>query len=181
VDWLLLELRSTPTGATIDRSVGLLLSNGTIVDGYTDGPLEFPNAPDGNYFLVVKHRNHLAIMSATPITLPNTSPYDFTSAMSKAYGVITPMADLGGGKFGLWGGNVIPDIRLRASGPGTVNDVNKIEVILGSPNNIMNNVYNLADVNFDGKVRATGPGTVNDYNKLITFLGALNLIVTQPF
>jgi hypothetical protein len=39
------------------------------------------NAPDGNYYLVIKHRNHLAIMSAAAISLNGNSSvlYDFTN------------------------------------------------------------------------------------------------------
>jgi hypothetical protein len=181
VDWVLLELRSTPTGPTVGRSVGLILNDGTIVDGYTNGPLEFQDVSEGKYYVVVKHRNHLPVMSAAPVSLPNSSVYDFTTAMSKGYGSSNPMADMGGGKYGLYGGNVIPDARIRGSGAVAVNDINKIDQILGTRTNSLSNVYNPADVNLDGKVRASGAISVNDYNKLIAFLGSLTTIINQTF
>ncbi len=72
VDWVLVELRTGATPATattvVATKAGLLKNNGTIVDadGFTN--LNF-NAAPGNYYIVVYHRNHLPIMSATAITL----------------------------------------------------------------------------------------------------------------
>jgi hypothetical protein len=42
----------------------------------------------GNYYIVLKHRNHLETWSATTVNFSGTSPvsYDFTDAQNKAYG-----------------------------------------------------------------------------------------------
>src|SRR5689334_11141722 len=46
------------------------------------GMLSFPTAPDGSYYLLVRHRNHLEVYSAVPIALTRSTtgavPYDFT-------------------------------------------------------------------------------------------------------
>ena len=56
--------------------------------------------------IVVMHRNHIAVISANSVTLPNdASAYDFTTAQSKAHGTGQIMAPLTGGLFGLWCGD----------------------------------------------------------------------------
>ena len=54
--------------------------------------------PEGDYYIVIEHRNHLSVMSKNKVTLPNVTVYDFTTAQDKAYGT-NPMADLGGGNL----------------------------------------------------------------------------------
>ena len=65
VDWVLVQLRKTPSGNAIVSKSVLLRKDGYLVDD--DGTtLEIPlNAPDDNYYIVIKHRNHLKIMSKT--------------------------------------------------------------------------------------------------------------------
>jgi hypothetical protein len=48
----------------------------------------FTKAPNGNYYIVVQHRNHLQTWSATALTFTTNVnvTYDFTTAANKAYG-----------------------------------------------------------------------------------------------
>ncbi|MBI1933415.1 MAG: hypothetical protein HYS24_12850 [Ignavibacteriales bacterium] len=63
VDWVLLELRSAEDKSRIISSrSAFLLKDGTIVDLDGTSPVTF-DTPNIRYYLVVKHRNHLAIMS----------------------------------------------------------------------------------------------------------------------
>ncbi|MGA7160031.1 MAG: hypothetical protein WBZ48_03450, partial [Bacteroidota bacterium] len=56
--------------------------------------------------IVVMHRNHIAVISASSVTLPNeASAYDFTNSQSQAHGSGQIMASLTGGGFGLWCGD----------------------------------------------------------------------------
>jgi hypothetical protein len=88
VDWVLVELRTTPNGDAVASRSALLHKDGGIVadDGITN-EIKL-DAPDGDYFIVVKHRNHLAIMSANKISINSTSStlYDFTTGSDKYYG-----------------------------------------------------------------------------------------------
>ncbi|NOX19613.1 MAG: hypothetical protein GXO87_15200 [Chlorobi bacterium] len=62
VDWVLIELRSTPT--LIDETRAAFLKNdGTLVDLDGTSPVDFPNSSAGNYYVVIKHRNHLSVMT----------------------------------------------------------------------------------------------------------------------
>jgi len=63
VDWILVELRSEPSGATLSSRSCLLLNDGQV--NSTDSPLIlFDDVAAGDFYVVVKHRNHVAIMSS---------------------------------------------------------------------------------------------------------------------
>ena len=58
-------------------------SDGTIVDIDGTSPVTFTGLPAGNYYMVVRHRNHLAIMTAAAIPLSSSSElYNFTTAQT---------------------------------------------------------------------------------------------------
>ena len=112
VDWVLVELRDATNPATVvGRRAAFIKKNGNLVEidplktGYTD--IIFPDVSPGNYYIVIKHRNHLAIMSSTTIALSTTSSfYDFTTSQSKAYTTgPNPMVNLSAGKFGMIAGD----------------------------------------------------------------------------
>ena len=71
VDWVLVEIRDAndPTIVLSSQS-GLLLADGTVVDSDGVSPLTFPLTPD-NYYVAVKHRNHLSVMTGSAIPLNN--------------------------------------------------------------------------------------------------------------
>lgn len=107
VDWVLVELRTgTAASTTVGKRAALLKSDGSIVDLDGISQVEFKGIVPGNYYIVIRHRNHLAIMSANPVSLSFTNSlfYDFSTAQTQAYGT-NPMKDLGGGVFGLIGGD----------------------------------------------------------------------------
>ncbi|MBK9097328.1 MAG: hypothetical protein IPM14_04235 [bacterium] len=104
VDWILLELRSDLT-TQVSRRAAFLLNNGSVVDLDGVSNVKFPGVAPGDYYTVIRHRNHLAVMTANPVTL-SFSPvlYDFSTAQTQAYGTV-PLADLGSGRFGLIAGD----------------------------------------------------------------------------
>ena len=104
VDWILVELRAVFNGAAVDRRAAFLKSDGSVVDVDGSSNLAFNSASAGNYYIVIKHRNHLAVMSAAPVSLPNASVYDFTTAQTQAYGA-APMKALTGGVYGMYVGD----------------------------------------------------------------------------
>jgi hypothetical protein len=95
VDWVLVELRhaATPAAATsatvLGRSAGFLLNNGLIVA--SDGTsLKFRNLPafSDNLYVVVYHRNHMAIMASTPVTRDANQiyNYNYSTGSAQVYG-----------------------------------------------------------------------------------------------
>jgi hypothetical protein len=142
VDWVLVELRSTSNGAAVDRRAGLLKNNGTLCE--TDGTegIAFSVATAGDYYIVIKHRNHIPVMSANTVTLPNASAYDFTTAQAQGFGT-NPMAALTGGVFGLPTGDV------EVNGGIAATDLTAIRNAIGLA------VYTPYDVELNGGVAAT--------------------------
>ena len=159
VDWVIIELRSDPT-TLVSRRAGLLLSDGSIIDIDGSGPVKFKDVSAGNYYVVVKHRNHLSIMSSSAIALSSSSSlYDFTSSQSQAYTSGTdPMVALAGGGFGMIAGDVNNSAIITAA------DVTPIIVNLNLSN------YNDADVNMSGIVTAA------DVTKIISNLNKVSNI-----
>lgn len=86
VDWALVELRSDLNTIVAEKAV-LILDDGSLVDhdNLASGEIAFNIGPD-NYFIVVRARGHLDVMSANAISLPNSSSYDFGSSATQSYG-----------------------------------------------------------------------------------------------
>jgi hypothetical protein len=116
VDWVLVELRTgTAAGTKVVTRAAFLRSDGIIVD--TDGlsPVSFTGLSAGNYYVVVRHRNHLAIMTASAILLSSNSDlYNFTTAQTQAYGS-NPMKALTGGVYGMIAGDASRDGSINAT------------------------------------------------------------------
>ena len=131
--------------------------------------------------MVVRHRNHLSVRSATTIAA-NSSPtlYDFTTAQSQAFqnGAISNAAmaskDLPGntpGVFLLWAGNANSDNAVRAGGGPTLSDYLTImssTALQGDFTKIITSVYRKEDLNMDGVLRAGGGPTLSDYLTLLS-------------
>ncbi len=89
VDWVLVELRATASGATVAQAVGCLMTNGSVTDTTGTNGLAFTGLESNTpYYIVVKHRNHLAVMSSDSVQIDEsngTDEYDFTVS-DAAYG-----------------------------------------------------------------------------------------------
>jgi C1A family cysteine protease len=139
VDWVLLELRTgTAASTNVATRAAFLKSDGSVVDLDGTSQVSFKVAP-GSYYIVVRHRNHLAIMSAVAVALPGS--YDFTTAQTQAYGT-NAMIDLGSGKFGMFGGDGNADGGIYAE------DYTFYQTHQGNVG------YQAADYNLDGGVYA---------------------------
>lgn len=142
VDWVLLELRSGTTGsAKAGMRAAFLRSDGTVVDTDGSAPVQFPGIVSGNYYIVVRHRNHLAAMTATAAFLDDTSrTYDFTTSASASFGA--GVKGIAGGKFGLLAGDYSAD--------GFID----VADFAGPDNDRFKGGYRQADLNLDGIVDA---------------------------
>lgn len=186
VDWLFLQLHSNVDSSIVSTKAVLVQRDGDVVE--TDGvsPVNFAGFAPGNYYVSIRHRNHLGVRTAfPPVGLAKTTalPYSFTSSVASAFvgnpAVANPAeATLTAGVFGLYGGNTIVDRTVRASGPAAVNDATRLLGTLGSAT-LLSSVYSRSDVNMDGTVRASGPAAINDFTKLVGIIGAATLI-SQP-
>jgi hypothetical protein len=79
VDWVLVSVRvSNSSTASLLKTAALL---------HDDGRIEILSPcltlPNGSYYIVIEHRNHLGVMSPTTVTVQNgVITYDFTTAES---------------------------------------------------------------------------------------------------
>ena len=169
VDWVLLELRDAQNPAFIvgTRSA-LLRADGWIVD--TDGlsTVQFFGTPMGMYHVAVRHRNHLGVMTATPVLLGSAPiPIDFTGPNVSTYGNIA-QKEVSGLRM-LWAGDVNHDGALKYTGQS--NDRDPILVTVGgtTPNNVTTG-YKLEDINLDGVVKYTGQD--NDRDPILVNAGS---------
>ncbi|MFZ2863817.1 MAG: polysaccharide deacetylase family protein [Ignavibacteriaceae bacterium] len=144
VDWVLVELRTGTAANTIVGSrAALLKSNGSIVDLDGSSQVKFNRIVPGNYYIVIRHRNHLPIMSANPVNLSftNSSLYDFSTAQTQAYGTES-MADLGSSVFGLISGDA------NANGQVQNNDLQNYWILQNGQSG-----YKESDFNLNGQVQ----------------------------
>ncbi len=76
-DWVLVSLRTDETKAsTVFRAAALLHEDGTI--SFLSPCISVPN---GSYYVLVEHRNHMGVMSPTPVPVTNgVLTHDFTLA-----------------------------------------------------------------------------------------------------
>ncbi len=150
VDWVLVELRESANGPAVTSKSAFLRNDGKIVGDDGNSKITL-NKSAGNYYIVVKHRNHLAAMSANAVALPNASVYDFSSSGSQAFGT-NGTKDLGSGVFGLYGGDSNSDEFIDA------------DDFMGIDNNMFQNNYSDSDTNCDGFIDSAD-FTVVDNNK----------------
>ena len=100
VDTVTVEIRDSAvtSKATFRTSArAWILSDGTfkLFSDTLKAYVEFSGVDAGNYYVVIRHRNHLAIMSSSPLWLSESSAlYDFSTAQAKAYGT-NPMKQVG--------------------------------------------------------------------------------------
>jgi len=169
VDWVLLELRNSSTPGTVVASRSALVQrDGDVVDLDGTSAVSFGAAP-GNYYVAVRHRNHLGCMTSAAISL-SAAPVtvDFTAAATATFG--TNARKTVGTAQVLYTGDVT--FNGEAKYTGSNNDRDPILVTVGSttPNNIIANAYSTRDVNLNGNVQYTGSG--NDRDPILVNVGS---------
>jgi PKD repeat protein len=168
VDWVQVELRNSATPATIIATrPALVQRDGDVVAEDGIPPISVL-ASAGTYYVAVRHRNHLGVMSGNAISLgTTTTSVDFTSPTTATHG--TQAQKTIGAINALWMGNVVRDGGVKYTGSG--NDRDPILVRVGStvPNNVVTG-YFPEDCTLDGQVKYTGGG--NDRDPILVNVGS---------
>jgi hypothetical protein len=164
-DWVLVQLRETPSGPPVASRSAFLRKDGRIVADNGITPIITMDVSTDFYYIVIKHRNHLAVMSTGSNQLSNISStlYDFTSDASQFYGGGAKELEPGSGVWGMYGGNADnSDQDIFASDLAAI----KVDFLLGLFG------YDLTDVDMDGDVFAS------DYalGKIDFLLGAFSTV-----
>lgn len=172
VDWVVVELRNAASPSTVLATRSALVQrDGDVVA--TDGisPVPFP-VPAGNYFMAIRHYNHLGAMTDAPVSLSTSAvTIDFRSAALNTFGTDARKSITGTFPAqALWAGDVTFNGQLKYTGTG--NDRDPILTTVGSttPNNTVVDTYSTSDVNLNGNVRYTGSG--NDRDPILVNIGS---------
>ena len=149
LDWILLEIRETTGDAstalpstTIWQQACLIEKNGQVLAA-NQIYLPVLDVPvSDNLYVVVRHRNHLDMMSAYPMINSNdTASYLFYDALEKTYGGIDGIKKLANGVWGMTAGD--------SDGNGTINQTDLLDNWLIRAGQTG---YLPADLNFDSQV-----------------------------
>ncbi|MBM3434658.1 MAG: hypothetical protein FJY07_00400, partial [Bacteroidetes bacterium] len=148
VDWVLIELRDATSAATataataIARQAAFLKSDGNIrsLDGTSSQ--QFDNLTiQHSLFAVIYHRNHLAVMSANPLTgSGGVYSYDFTTPAGQAYGT-DAQKNLTGAVYGMYSGD------SDASGEVMAEDIENVWALQAGTRG-----YLMGDMNLNSQV-----------------------------
>ncbi|MBI1224685.1 MAG: hypothetical protein GC192_05575 [Bacteroidetes bacterium] len=151
-------LQVTGKNAIVDWVIAsraaLLQRDGDVVDLDGISPVNFSNINPGKYYVSIRHRNHLGVMSGEALDLNwSAVSFDFTDP-SFPVNCTNSMSTIGN-KRALWAGDVNNDGRIISQGPN--NDVLKLfTTVLYDGDNIEQSAnfismgYLQADVNMDG-------------------------------
>lgn len=168
VDWVFVELRDADLPSTVvcTRSA-LIQRDGDVVDVDGLSPVRF-DMPNGSYHVALRHRNHLGVMTAAPVSLAQRPlTLDLRSSATPTHGV-EARADINGTMV-LWCGDALRDGVLRYVGSGNDRDPILLSVGGTTPNNIAPG-YAGTDVNLDGHGAYVGAG--NDRDPLLLNVGS---------
>lgn len=129
----------------------------TVLDNSGYGVLTFSNAPAGNYYIVVSHRNSIDTWSGQPQTFYSggSANYDFTTSANQAYGINMVLRY---GKYCIYSGDVNKD--------GFIDLNDQISIFDDGSNYISG--YVVTDVN--------GNGIVDLQDMLISYNNSVNFI-----
>lgn len=146
VDWVLVELRDAANSNTVvARRAAFVLNNGNLRDIDGTNGVRFPGAAAGSYYVVVRGRNHLAVISNATVALPNATQLDLTSP-ANVLGGTQQLALITSSLYGMKAGDA------NANGVITVADFNIYQTQSGI------NIYLNSDFTLDGNI------TVLDFN-----------------
>lgn len=160
MDYYKVYLRYTSPPYTIVDSAVCAIDPADSLSQFT-GHFNFPNAPNGTYFLVVKHRNSIETWSkAGGVTLAKgiESNYNFTTSSSQAYG---NNIVLKGSKWCIYSGDINQDGIIDA------------QDLAAADNNMYNYVTGYVPTDVDGD------GLVNSDDMDIIYNNSCNFISTK--
>ncbi|WP_422104215.1 HYR domain-containing protein [Winogradskyella sp.] len=153
VDWVWVELRdATDSTVVIDGRSALLQRDGDVVD--TDG-LSVPGfrVPFGNYYVAIKHRNHVGIMTAATQTLGTTATaVDLSSNLATVEGGSNALVLLANGSYGMYSGDYDGNAQVQNA------DTNAVIQLIGGSG------YDAADMDANTQVQNTDVNTLTRPN-----------------
>lgn len=147
VDWMKVELRdaSDPTIVVAQQAV-LLQRDGDIIDRNGNSEISFVGLSSQTYYLVLKHYNHLGVMTSTALDISSNPNVDFTSPSTGTYTLGGPALYNRNGTMLMWGGD--------ANGDGKINAIDKNLFWLPQNGGSFTYGNTNADMNLNGVINA---------------------------
>ncbi len=171
VDWVFIELRSTDNLEEVVATTSALLQrDGDVMSAIGSDTLYFNNIPNDDYFVKLRHRNHVEVETYFPYSFTtNHIPYinfSFDFLPTRGYVSRINTAD----KIALWSGDLNGDKKIIFQGPDNDIFFMFIKVLLDGGNqdqlaNFISEGYTNSDFNMDGSVIFQGPN--NDRSNLL--------------
>lgn len=140
-DWVLVELLTQPSGAVVDSRSAILLKDGKITAEDGSSPVQLFASNGDLLYVRIKHRNHMTVISATPIEVQsnNVAHYDFTQSASQYYNYYG-MTELETNQYAMLAGDTDQSLSIGAS------DRAATQI------NVFDAGYNPADCNLDSRI-----------------------------
>ena len=145
VDWVLIEVRDSANTTVVDRRAALLLNDGRVVDliNQTTSLILTTLSTGTQYNFIVRHRNHLAVATATPL-LVATSNSNISIDFTTTPGVLNAnQKNVAAGIYGMKPGNANGDSTLDSSDRVATRNANE-----------SSKIYVQSDLNMDGNINA---------------------------
>ncbi len=174
VDWVFVEVRSqNDNKQVIATRSGLLQRDGDVVDVDGVSDLLFSDLTENNFYVVVKHRNHLGTMSSL---VSKTDLIDFTSTQFPVFDFGTTMGGMlnytglarknQDGFAYLWAGNLNGDNVIKFDPPGDDHNILILETSAFTTPGGFNtgaNGYFQGDIDMNSKVKYDNPNDDKNY------------------
>lgn len=122
VDWVLIDLRDANSaddalpGTSVETQAAFILDNGSIVGLNGSSVLQFSASISNNPYVVIWHRNHLGILSASsPTESGGVYTYNFSTSVAQAHGGSLGYKLIDTGVYGMAGGDANGDGEIDAA------------------------------------------------------------------
>ncbi len=184
VDWVFVELRSkNDSTLVLGTRSGMLQRDGDIVDLDGTGLLRFPGIGADTFFIVVRHRNHLGVMSGKVLssqlvdfTSTSTPIFNFGTSRNNGYNYsgLSVNENILPGYRALWAGDFDGDKKLKFVNPNDDQNILFFDVLMYPDNQIASANFNFGygylqgDLDMDGKAKYDNPN--DDKNLLFSQL-----------
>jgi uncharacterized protein YjdB len=179
VDWVFVELRSKSdyTKLLATRS-GLVQRDGDVVDLDGVNSLAFPGISADSFYVVVRHRNHLGVMSQkiansslVDFTKPSTPVFNFGTSLNNGfnYSGLTQKSNLVQGYQSMWAGDFDGNRRIKFTNPNDDQNLLFFDVLAYPENSASSSNFNFGygylqgDYDMNGKSKYDNPNDDKNY------------------
>jgi hypothetical protein len=110
VDWILLQLRDKTDRNQIVKEKSLFLRNdGLLMDDLGNTQIQLSDIPADDYYISLKHRNHLDVISSSTHALNSSTSVLIDFTQSGIFEGINGEKEFTSGVWGLWAGDINQD------------------------------------------------------------------------